>query len=103
MVAHQSNRMQEGFGSFQGLQETFNEALERPAELVKEYPLSTMLLMFGVGLGVGVVLSQTVCSAFAEAMETEPTMAEKVKRQVYDAVSQVLPPSMMKQLHSFTS
>jgi len=100
MVAHQSNRMQEGFGDYQQM---FHDAMERPAELVKEYPLSTMLLMFGVGLGVGVVLSQTVCSAFAEAMEVEPSMAEKVKRQVYDAVSQVLPPNMMKQLQSFTS
>ena len=40
MVA-QSNRMND----------QFREAMERPAELVKEYPLASMLLMFGMGLG----------------------------------------------------
>jgi len=91
--------MQEGQSDYQQM---FRGAMERPTELVQQYPISTMLLMFGVGLGVGVVLSQAVCSAFTEAME-EPTMAEKVKRQVYDAVSQVLPANMMKQIQNFTA
>ena len=54
MVA-QANRMNE----------QFREAIERPAELVKEYPLASMLLMFGMGLGVGVILSQTISSSQA--------------------------------------
>jgi len=99
MVAHQ-DRMRDGFRE---ANETFNAAMERPAELVKEYPLSSMLLMFGIGLGVGVVLSQTVCSSLLEMVEHEPTMTEKLKRQVYDAVSSVVPPSMLRQIQSYTS
>jgi len=94
MVAQQHNRMQDEFWG----------ALERPAELVKEYPLPSMLLMFGIGLGVGVILSQTACSTLMEAFEAEqPTMTEKMRRQVYDALSHVVSPSMLKQLQSYTS
>jgi hypothetical protein len=79
----------------------FRDAMERPAEMVKEYPLPSMLLMFGVGLGVGVVVSQAVCSTLMEAVE-EPGMSEKVRRQVFDALSHVMSPSMLKQFQHYT-
>jgi hypothetical protein len=91
MVAHQAHRFSD---KFQG-------AMERPAEVVQEYPLSSMLLMFGVGIGVGVVVAQALTSTFHELTE-DPTMTEKVKRQAFDALSHVLTPSMMKQLQSYT-
>jgi hypothetical protein len=61
-----------------------------------------MLLMFGLGLGVGVIVSQTLLSGLAEALE-EPTMSDKVKRQLYDALSQVIPASTLRQIQSYTS
>jgi hypothetical protein len=91
MVAHQTHRFSD---QFQG-------ALERPTEMVKEYPLSSMLLMFGIGIGVGVVVAQALTSSFHELTE-DPTMTEKVKRQAFDALSHVLTPSMMRQLQSYT-
>jgi len=78
----------------------FRAGLERPAEMVKEHPLPSMLLMFGVGIGVGVVLSQAVCSTLMEAIE-EPTMTEKMKRQVFDALGHVMSPSMFKQFQQY--
>jgi len=93
MVSHQVNRIKEG------ARETF----ERPVELMKEYPFSSLMIAFGVGLGVGVIVSQTLCSSLMEAIEPEPTMTEKLRRQVYDAVSHVLSPSMMKQFQHYTS
>jgi len=92
MVAHQRNRVKDEMWG----------AMERPTELVKEHPLPSMLLMFGLGIGVGVLVSQTLCSTLLESFE-EPTMTEKVRKQVYDAVSHVIPPSMLKQLQSYTS
>jgi fructoselysine-6-P-deglycase FrlB-like protein len=91
MVA-QTNRMNE----------QFREAIERPAELVKEYPLASMLLMFGMGLGVGVVVSSAICSSLTEMDVHESTMAEKLKKQVYDALSNVLSPSTLRQIQSYT-
>jgi len=90
MVAQPVNRMAD----------QFKDAMERPAEMVKEHPLPSMLLMFGVGIGVGVLLSQAVCSTLMEAAE-EPTMTEKMKRQAFDALSHVMSPSMYKQFKQY--
>jgi hypothetical protein len=79
----------------------FREAVSHPIETVKEHPLPSMLLMFGLGLGVGVVVAQVLCSGLME--EEPPTMSEKLRKQVFEAVSGVLPPSMMRQLQSYTS
>jgi hypothetical protein len=73
------------------------EALEKPLEMAKEYPVSSMLVVFGVGLGVGVLLSQAVSRLpYAAA---EPTMSERLAKQIYDAVSSAIPPSLAKQFH----
>jgi hypothetical protein len=74
--------------------------MERPVEMVKEHPLPSMLLMFGIGLGVGVLVSQAVCNTLMEAIE-EPTMTEKMKRQIFDGLSHVMPPSMFKQFQHY--
>ena len=92
MVAQQEHRFND----------QFREALERPVEMVKEYPLASMLLMFGMGLGVGVLVSQSLCSVLAEMTE-EPTMTEKVRKQVIDALSHIVSPSTLKQIQSYTS
>jgi hypothetical protein len=81
----------------------FRDAMEHPAEFVKEHPLPTMLFLFGMGIGVGVLVSQTLCSSLLEMAEPEPTMTDKVRRQVYDALSHVMSPAMLKQVQSYTS
>ena len=91
MVA-QANRMND----------QFREVMHQPAELVKEYPLASMLLMFGMGLGVGVIVSQTICNSLLEMAEPEPSMTDKLRRQVYDALGHVLSPSMLRQVQSYT-
>ena len=92
MVAHQRNRVSDEFWG----------AVERPADLVQDYPLPSMLFMFGMGLGVGVLISQTLCASLLESLE-EPTLNEKMRRQVYDALSHVISPAMLKQLQTYTS
>lgn len=81
----------------------FQDVMERPAEMVKEHPLPAMLFLFGMGIGVGVLVSQTLFSSLAEMVEPEPTMTNKVRRQVYDALSHVMSPTMLKQLQNYTS
>ncbi len=84
------------------INEQLRASVERPAELVKEYPLASMLLMFGVGMGVGVVVSSAICSGLAEMTEHEATMTEKLKKQVYDALSNVISPDTLRQIRSYT-
>lgn len=75
-------------------------ALEQPTEMVKEHPLSSMLLVFGVGLGVSVLLSQTCAGPLMHMMYHEPTTSEKISRQVYEALSGVLPQTLTSRFHS---
>jgi hypothetical protein len=75
MVTQQRKRMSES------TLQTMSQAISRPTEMVQEYPMSSMLLVFGAGLGVGVVLSQTLLPSFHE-----PTMSERMGRQLYDSM-----------------
>lgn len=75
-----------------------DEALEKPAALAREYPLSSMLVVFGVGLGVGVVLGQCLADPLNRMMQPEPTMTERLGRQMLDYLSGALPESLARQL-----
>ena len=75
MVTQQRKRMSES------TLQTMSQAISRPTEMVQEYPMSSMLLVFGAGLGVGVVLSQTLFPSFHE-----PTMSERMGHQLYDSM-----------------
>ena len=57
------------------------EALSRPAEMVQEYPLSSMLVVFSIGLGVGAIIGQSLIPSYHE-----PTMSERMGRQLYDSM-----------------
>ena len=74
--------------------------MERPQEMLQEYPVSSMLVVFGLGLGVGLLLSQALCSTM---LEPEPTMAERWQRNLMGAADRVLPSSMSRQLHHYAS
>ena len=75
MVTQQRKRMPER------AMETVSQAMSRPTEMVQEYPLSSMVVVFGVGLGLGVVLSQSLLPSIHE-----PTMTERMGRQLYDSM-----------------
>jgi len=92
MVANSINRMSD----------QFQDAMGRPVQMVQEHPLPAMMLMFGIGLGVGVLVGQTLSGSFQEMAE-EPSMTEKMRRQVFDALSHVLTPSMMQQVKHYAS
>lgn len=91
MVAHEGR---------QRISENMWHAMEQPAEMVKEYPVSSMLLAFGVGLGVGVVIAQACAGPLMSYVHPEPSMTEKLSRQIYDAVANVIPQSLSSRLHA---
>lgn len=66
---------------------------------VSDYPISSVMIVFGVGLGAGVALGNLL----SEPLTARPTLgrrtelaAEQVGRQVLDALGGVLPASWAK-------
>ena len=74
------------------------EALHKPVEMAQEYPLSSMLLVFGAGLGVGILLSQALAGPLHHFMQPEPTMTERLGRQMLEYLHSTLPESLARQL-----
>jgi len=70
---------------------------ERSAGVVKEYPVSSMLVVFGIGVGVGALIGSTLA---APLIKPEPSMAEKLGTQIYEALASAIPSSLMRRLPS---
>ena len=69
--------------------------------MVCNYPMSSVLVVFGIGLGAGVALG----SLLSGSVTSRPTLvrrteqaAEQLGRQMLDAVAGVLPASLAKHL-----
>lgn len=77
---------------------SMSSALTQPTEMVKEYPLSSMLVVFGVGLGVGVLLAQAIGDPMIRAFSPEPTFMERLGRQMYDAFQSAVPESVARRM-----
>jgi len=63
---------------------------------IKDHPLAMTLAVFGVGMGLGVVLG----SALAEPMGLrKQPVAENLGRKILESISEYLPASVAKQLN----
>ena len=80
MVTQQRKR--QGERAMSSGMSSVTEAMSNPTEMVQEYPVSSMLVVFGIGMGIGVALSQALVPAFHE-----PTMSERMSRQLYDGMN----------------
>lgn len=67
------------------------DAMQHPVETVKQHPAETALIVFGLGVGLGFVIGQSLAAPIAHWMEPEPSLAQRVGRQVLDAVGRVMP------------
>ncbi len=72
-----------------------------PAGLVCSYPMSSVLVVFGIGLGAGVVVG----SLLSGPVTSRPTLgrrtelaAEQLGRKMLDAIAGVLPASLAKHI-----
>jgi uncharacterized protein YjbJ (UPF0337 family) len=80
------------------LSDGLSSAVSQPAAMAREYPLSSMLVVFGMGLGVGVLLSQALVGPLSQLMQPEPTMTERLGRQMFGYMNNVLPESISRQM-----
>jgi len=85
----------------QGASSTFEEWTSAPGEFVQEYPASSILVAFGIGLGLGVIvghsLSDSMTSTGSGRRSVERSM-ESFGRQVCEALRSSLPESVSRHL-----
>lgn len=63
--------------------DTFKDYATKPVQVVQEHPVPASLILFGVGLGVGLLLTSKAC----EALTHEETTTERLSRQFNDALT----------------
>jgi len=74
-------------------------AVSRSQDMVSQHPVSTALVVFGVGLGIGVALGSLLSGAatpppsFGQRAELA---AEKLGRQMLDAINGILPDAITR-------
>lgn len=84
--------------------ESLSSMMHKPQEMVQEYPVSSTLIVFGLGLGVGHLISQAVCDSTANALHAsnpwrhEPTTMERLGQSMYQALGNVFPESVMSSM-----
>jgi hypothetical protein len=66
-------------------QSSIPERISEPSQIVRDYPVSAMMLMFSVGLGVGLLAYSVSCELFSGP----ETMSARWSRQLNDAVSEI--------------
>jgi len=69
--------------------------LEQSREMVSEYPISSLMVVFGLGVGLGVLLSQTLVAPMMQPQ----CATERLGNQIYDAIANAIPDSIMRKLH----
>jgi len=67
------------------------------SKAVRDYPLTSMLVVFGVGMAVGLVLVDSLEETVSKALDAEPSAAEKLAHQIGDALKAALPEAMRRQ------
>jgi hypothetical protein len=73
--------------------------LRQPGELVGEYPASSVLLVFGIGLGVGFVIGHALCESTSSYWH-QPTMSERWRQGMYDSLSNLVPETVSRRFSS---
>ncbi|MEO8495750.1 MAG: hypothetical protein ABI614_11810 [Planctomycetota bacterium] len=82
-MSHVTDRVSEQIGSI----------AEGSKEFVGEHAMPTALTVFGLGVGTGLV----VASLLSQSMPSrQTTLAERLGQQLLDAMSSVVPNSLMK-------
>jgi hypothetical protein len=105
MATQQKPKTQEDHN---GLAAQASEIMHQPAEMIKEYPLTSMLVVFGVGIGVGLIATQAMCESSSSSSNNfsrytggwDSRSAERFGRQVYDSLANMVPSSVSRQFHS---
>jgi len=101
MVRQRSQRASrfehENEGMMGRVSDTMSRAAQKPQEMIGEYPISSALVVFGLGVGIGVILGQALCDPLERAFHT-PTMAERWQHSMQEAMHNYLPEKLSRRM-----
>jgi hypothetical protein len=87
---HQADRMHE----------MTDRCRDSAAATVDDYPLSTTLGVFGIGMCVGVAIGAALASSHSQSRFDHRAAAESLGRRMFDALHDYLPKGVNQYLHS---
>jgi len=90
-----------GAGRSQSGSSTFEEWTSAPTEFVQEYPASSILVAFGIGLGLGVIVGHSLSDAMTPSSSSRRNVERSMEsfgRQVCEALRSSLPESVSRHL-----
>ena len=67
-------------------------------EWVDEHPLTAVTALFGLGLGVGLLLGHTIAESAGRTLFHEDTLTEKLTSQIRDVLKSSLPKGLSRHL-----
>jgi len=63
----------------------------RAREWVEDYPATSVAVLFGIGVGVGLMLGHTIAESTGHHMFHQDTLTEKLTCQIRDVLKNSLP------------
>jgi hypothetical protein len=66
-------------------------AAQQAMDWVEDYPFASVAVMFGIGVGVGLVVGHTIAEAAGRRMFHHDTLAERLSCQIRDVLRNSLP------------
>jgi hypothetical protein len=70
----------------------------RSREWVDENPFTAVTVLFGLGVGVGLLLGHTIAESAGRALFHEDTLTEKLTSQIRDVLKSTLPKGLSRHL-----
>jgi hypothetical protein len=67
-------------------------------EWVEEYPFASVTVLFGIGVGVGLMLGHTIAEATGRRLMHQETFTEKLACQIRDLLKNNIPQGIMRQM-----
>ncbi len=77
------------------LPNNYDDVVEGSRELIGQHPFATVLTVFGIGMFAGMAL----VSMMSESEDARLSTSERIRREVMDAVSNLMPTSVSKAFH----
>jgi len=82
--------------TYDRVSDSVQQAAETSKEFVVDHAVSSTMVAFGFGLATGVALVYMLSDSSESRVEEEVNVAQRIGKQIMDAVSDMIPQSLAK-------